>query len=356
VVDQVLRRERQRTSRIVALNRQERAERLLKRRLGEVSSGRRLIGPDLERTTFEDLERLILEDYRLNERKSSDSVRQSFRALRGRFAGWRARDISYDELISYATARGAKPATVKRELALLHRAFILAVRAGKAECPTFPTIRVRNARSGFFEPEQWEAVRSRLPEHIDDTGEFGYITGWRVMEILTLPWRQIDSDSVRLPGSTTKNGLGRVFPFKGFPQLEALIVRRREGTDAVQRKCGRIIPWVFHDGKGNPFFGADRRPKRSFRRAWRIACESSGVPGRFFHDFRRTAVRNLERAGVPRAVAMALVGHKTESVYRRYDIVAESDLAQGVKKLGAFLRMGTTSGTTGPSRSGNDSI
>ena len=75
------------------------------------------------------------------------------------------------------------------------------------------------------------------------------------------------------------------------------------------------------------------------------ACEAAGCPGRIPHDFRRTAVRNLNRAGVPETVAMKITGHKTRSVFDRYDITSEEDLAEAARKLQALT--GTISGTIG---------
>ena len=80
-----------------------------------------------------------------------------------------------------------------------------------------------------------------------------------------------------------------------------------------------------------------RRQLRSISGACELACKKAGCPGRLFHDLRRTAVRNLERAGVPRSIAMKITGHRTEPVYRRYAIVNEADMAEGLGRLAGYL-------------------
>jgi integrase len=111
--------------------------------------------------------------------------------------------------------------------------------------------------------------------------------------------------------------MSRVFPFGISPELSEVFEGQWKKRIELQ-KTGVICPWVFH---------RNGTPIRDYYNSWENACKAAGVPGRIPHDFRRTAVRNLERAGVPRSVGMKLTGHKTESVYRRYAIVSERDLA-----------------------------
>ena len=107
------------------------------------------------------------------------------------------------------------------------------------------------------------------------------------------------------------------------------LLNPQPGIGGLATRSEKICPWVFH---------RNGRRVKNFRKAWEHACEAAGVPGRIPHDLRRTAVRNLERAGVSRSVAMQLTGHKTESVYRRYAIVSESDLGAGLEKARSARR------------------
>lgn len=310
---------------------QGKAVNLLKKRLAEMAQGR-LVGPTVERTTFEDLAAMLIEDYTVNGRKSLDRAKLSVKHLGNVFARSLALDITTDRVSKYICSRmeEAKPATIRLEIAALKRMFTLGLRAGKvAMRPYFPSIEVRNTRTGFFERDQLLAVVRNLPEEAQPVVLFLYLSGWRKGEALPLQWRQVDfaAGVVRLEPGTTKNDEGRTLPFGAAPDLAELLRQQRELTTRIEHETGQIVPWVFHR-RGKPI--------RGFREAWQAACIAAGCPNRLLHDLRRTAVRNFERAGVSRSVAMKLSGHKTESIYRRYAIVSETDLAEGMRKVAAL--------------------
>ena len=284
--------------------------------------------PDADQTRFEDLATLLLGEYRANGRKSLDRVEDAVNHLRAFFAGCRAQAISTERTLAYVRHRQdqhAANATINRELAALKRMFRLGEKAGQVvRRPYIDMLQEHNARTGFFERSEFDAVLAHLPDDLRAVFEVAYDSGWRVKsEILTRQWPHVDFRSgwLRLEPGETKNGEGRQFPLT--PDLRAVLERQRDRTIA-EEKTGAIIPWMFH---------RSGKPIKSFRRAWVTACRKAGIPARIPHDFRRTAVRNLERAGVPRSTAMKMVGHRTESIYRRYAIVDEAMLKEGAVKL-----------------------
>ena len=143
-----------------------------------------------------------------------------------------------------------------------------------------------------------------------------------------LEWRNVDwtGRCVRLDAHTTKNGEARSFPFT--TDIET-ILNGQLGEHERLKKAGTICRFVFH-----------RNGERitTFRTAWKNACKAAGCPGKLIHDMRRSAVRTFERAGVPRSVAMSIVGHKTESIYRRYAIVDEAMQREAAARLDAWAQ------------------
>lgn len=318
------------------------ALRLLRERVSHTTLGRPA-GPAVDRTSFEDLAQFIVTDYRINERRSMRDLELRLKHLREHLGDRRASHIDELAIGAFVSARldaGAKNATVNRELAALKRAFRLAARAQRvARVPYIAMLKENNARRGFFEPAEFQAVVEHLHEDLRAVAVVAYVTGWRVSsEILTRQWRHVDFDAgwLRLEPGETKNREGRMFPLT--PELRVALLEQRARTDALEHESGRVVPWVFWRRRA-PGVQEDGAPIGLFRKAWIRACAAAGVPGRIPHDFRRTAVRNMERAGVPRSAAMALVGHKTESIYRRYAITDEAMLRESAEKLATLHRV-----------------
>lgn len=239
---------------------------------------------------------------------------------------------------------------INRELTVLKRMFSLAVEAGKLHHkPHFAMLREDNVRVGFFEREQYEAVLAHLPEAMRPVVTFAYVTGWRInSEVLPIQWRQVDLrvGEVRLDPGTTKNREGRVFYLTA--ELHQLLKEQRASADEIQRQKNMIVQHVFFHrpttkaGRLGSLAG-HRISECGFYQAWRRARTAAGCPGSIPHDFRRTAIRNMVRAGIPERVAMKLSGHKTRSVFDRYNVVSDGDLRDAARRLGH------TGGHTSPS-------
>ncbi len=294
---------------------------LLRVRVGDRKTGRVTGRP--EQVTFGQLRDLAERQYELDGRRSLVRLRAALNHLED-FLGVkrRAPDITGPLLDAYAADRleaGASRATVNYELAALRRAFRLAVEKGiLATVPVIKLPRVRNARSGFFEAGDLAALMVELPPGVRPVVQFLKLTGWRRGEALGLTWDQVDWEGkvIRLAAADTKGGDPRLFPFGLAPELAGVLQTQWETRQG---------PFVFQRG-GQPL------TLGLLRSGWKRGTRRAGLEGRLVHDLRRTAARDLRRAGVAEGVIMKLCGWRTRSMFDRYDIVSEQDLAEAVAR------------------------
>ncbi|MBI3782615.1 MAG: tyrosine-type recombinase/integrase [Deltaproteobacteria bacterium] len=333
------------------------ATKLLKKRLGEIGRGR-LIGPIEEKVTFEEMAADLERDYTTNGKRSADTMQCKLQHLRRSFTLMRAIDITTDRIRTHIATRqeaGAKNASINRELSALKRMFTLAVQANRLSSrPYIPMLEENNARQGFVDHAAFLALRGALPDYLQDAVTFLYLSGWRISEMRGLEWRDVDLAGrvVRLRPELSKNKSGRVLPLSG--DLLEVIERAAE-----QRRpdCVR----VFH---------SEGEPVGDIRKSWWKASvaarlgawvssgkfKANGEPelkykGLTPHDLRRSAVRNMVRAGIPERVCMALSGHKTRAIFDRYNIVSESDLTAAADRLQEHIESQPTTARVVPLRS-----
>jgi integrase len=316
---------------------------LLRAKEGDAAKGLPVL--KVNRKTVGELLADVVADYKNHERDTTKKLEQRIRLhLLPFFGEANAAAVSDDRVRQYITERkaeGAANGTVNRELAILRRGYLLNQRAVTVR-PLIKLLKEDNARKGFFERAAFEAVRAALRPEYRPLLTIAYITGWRVAsELLLLTWKQVDfaARTLRLEPGATKNDRGREFPFTD--ELEAALLEQQAYTEACQRKAGSIIPHVFH---------RQGQPIRRWRRRWLRALlkvsfahqevqpkgeRTKIIPHVLLHDFRRTAIRNLARAGVSEAIAMKLCGHETRLVFDRYNITTGDDLRQAADKLNA---------------------
>jgi integrase len=346
---------------IAGKNSNREAERFLRHRLGEIAAeqhgGRSFIGPQQERVTVTQLLDGLETDYKIRD-KWNAKIESVTKPLRNRFGTWRAVALTSEVIGTYIEAlraEGYTNATVNRRTQILRQAFNIAIRNKQlSQQPFIPRLsEIGNERDGFFETADFEAVCLKLPEYLRDFCRFGFLTGWRKGSIESLRWSDVAEDVIYLRAENSKTRKAETMPLQG--ELRDIIERCRASA-VIQDpdREPRFAEYVFHV-KG--------RRIGDFRKTWATACVAAGLgkmicpkcgkdgaericaackgatrySGRIFHDFRRTASRNMIAAGVPQAVAMKITGHRTDSMFRRYAIVNEEQKREALARTQQYL-------------------
>jgi integrase len=330
------------------------AVKALKLAVGESANGKVVIAPVAERVTLKAMLDALSDDYK--HKGNRPTIAAASRYLLEHFGeNARALNLTEDALLRYVSARRAmliKRATGKEiivkgktvverilqppsngtinfELAILRCAFNIMVRAKKLSrdhVPAMPMFKKKTlkVRQGFLEPAAFERLYAALPVYLRDPIRFLFLSGWRKNEMATLEWRDIELERdergeiiagiARLRPEQSKNDEARALPLPG--ELLEIVARAHTARSLA---CPRV-------------FQRDGAPLGSFRKAWASACKAAGFSGLLVHDLRRSAVRNLVDSGLPDGVAMLITGHKTRSIFDRYNIRDETDVKAAMAK------------------------
>jgi integrase len=218
---------------------------------------------------------------------------------------------------------GAGPAMINRSLAALRRMLRIAFEDNLIN----RVLKIRflkepPARQGFLEEKKFNELLALLPTHLRPLIMFLFWCAVRKGEALQIEWPQVDLDArlIRITPEQAKNKDGRTVPLPSV-LITALV--------ELNPKVGKVFDAT------------------NLRTEWERAANACGLgirtkiegekntyhvyTGLLVHDLRRSAVRNLRKAGVTEGVIMAISGHKTRAVFDRYNIVNTDDVLAAMR-------------------------
>ncbi|SRR6266851_2856871 len=297
------------------------AMKCLSRRKNECETGDYV--PDIKRVTVKELYDALLADYRINGKSHWWAELNWTKHLEPFFGAMLAKRVGSNTLSRYIESRleeGAANASINRELSLLQRSFMIGYEAEpkKVSRPLrFHRLEESKPRQGFIEQKQYDALAANCSDLFMRTMlAVAYDFGWRKGELLSLKVSDVDLAEGTIHLRDSKNGEPRTVALtQETRNLLTACIAGKSAEDAV-----------FTRGKGT-------KAVQDFRGTWDKITLAAGCSGLLFHDLRRSGVRNMVRAGITEHVAMKISGHKTASVFRRYDIVDARDLVDAARKI-----------------------
>jgi integrase len=253
------------------------------------------------------------------------------KALREAWGSVKASELTVamvDEVRAKWLKGGLSESTTDHFLQALRAAYRIAMKQERiSRRPIFDLINPNNRREGFVDEDTFWKIHAGLPQLHGDVSLFAYRSAWRRDEVESLTWEQVDSKACEARLWDSKNGDARVLP------LEAElwdVIGRRAVARRYETKAGPALSvYVFHE-KGQPL--------GDWRKRWGRACREAGAPDLLFHDLRRSAVKNMVDAGIPQVTVMAISGHRSDAIFRRYAIRTTKETRRAIRATVEHLR------------------
>ena len=310
------------------------AERAYQKKMVEWAEKKYLDIKEESNLTFSQLVKWFLELPVVRQNKTIKDIERACRDLEKVFGPMLIKDIKPAMVEKYQHQRLQEPtrygkprstANVNRTIAVLKRMFNLAVReelADKNPCWKVKMLPENNARDRILSVEELERLLTHLPPHAARIVHFAYLTGMRAGEIFNLTWDKVDlaQELVRLGGGGYQN----LRATGGFPL--------RSGLWYIEMRLGGSEPWIITESSHTR-----ENPSRRSRRLLLNACRKAGIVNFRFHDLRHTFNTNMRKAGVDHSVIMKLTGHKTPSMFQRYNTVDVGDAKLAYRQLEELL-------------------